>query len=62
MPTRAESKSYLVNVALDTLIREHLLSVNEQFRLRVNLDAMVSQPLHHFSHLRAFRVVASTIV
>ena len=53
MPASAESKTNLVNVALDALVRENLLTVDEQLRLGVNLDAMVSQPLHDFSHFRA---------
>ena len=61
MPTSAEPKTDLVDVTLNTLMREDLPSIDEQLRFGVNLDAMVSQPLHHFFDLRAFRVVASVI-
>ena len=48
MPTSAEPKADLVDVTLNTLMRENLPSIDEELRFRVNLDAMVSQPLHHF--------------
>ena len=62
MPTSAEPKTDLVDVTLDTLMCEDLPSIDEQLRFRVNLDAMMCQPLHHFFNLWALRFVASALL
>ena len=53
MPTSSEANTDLFNIAFDSLLRQNLASIDEELGLLVNLDAMVSQPLHDFSHFRA---------
>ena len=45
--SRAKSDSYRVNVTFDALRTENFITINQQFSIGVNLDAMVCEILHY---------------